>query len=129
MPSAVAALSVVCEKAITAYREQGRIVQAPAIRKVLETVIRQKHDHVAVLRSLDPLFPAGAELATFPANAGPDDVLQGLASHEISFAGSLDAFAALLHDDEQHQSVKAMADASRKFASWAQDHLDLLAMF
>jgi hypothetical protein len=129
VPAVATALSVVCEKAIAAYREHGRIVQAPAIRKVLESVIRQKHEHIAILRPLDPQFPSGAQPVSFPANPGPDDVLRGLVAHELSFAKTLDEFAAALQDTEQHQAVKVMADASRKFASWAQDHLDLLAMF
>ncbi len=99
------------------------------MRKVLESVIRQKHEHIAILRPLDPQFPAGAQPVSFSANPGPEDVLRGLVAHELSFAGTLDEFASSLQDAEQHQAVKAMADASRKFASWAQDHLDLLAMF
>lgn len=129
VPVAVAALSVVCETAIAAYREHGRIVQAPAIRKVLESVIHQKHEHIALLRPLDAKYPAGAQTVSFPDNAGPEDVLRGLVAHELSFAGSLDKFAASLQNPEELQAVKAMADASRKFASWSQDHLDLLAMF
>ncbi len=129
VPVAAAPLSVVCEKAIAVYREHGRIVQAPAIRKVLESVIHQKHEHIAILRPLDAQFPAGTQHVSFPAHAGPEDVLRGLVAHELAFASTLDEFAVLLHDEEQHQSVKVIADASRKFASWAQDHLDLLAMF
>jgi len=129
VPAAAAALSVICENAVATYREHGRIVQAPAIRKVLETVIRQKHEHVAILRLLDPLCTTGAQPLVFPAGAGPDDVLRGLVAHEHAFSETLDAFATSLQDPEQHQSVQAIADASRKFASWAQDHLDLLAMF
>lgn len=129
VPAAVPALSVICENAIATYREHGRIVQALAIRKVLESVIRQKHEHIAILRPLDSQFSTGAQPILLPPNAGPSDVLRGLVAHERAFAETLDELASSLKDAEQHQAVKAVADASRKFASWAQDHLELLAMF
>jgi len=122
-------LSAACEEAVMAYRDSGKAIQAPAIRKVIESVLRQKIERIAVLRPLDPLFSGAVPRIDIPAGAGPEELLQALVSHEKAFAASLDAFAASIRDEEPSQAVKALADASRKFASWAQDHIDLLAMF
>ncbi len=121
--------SYACEEAVAAYRNHGRQIQTLAIRKVLESVIRQKSEHVAVLRPLDGLCTSSAPRLAFPADAAPADVLRGLVTHEKAFAEAMDRFSASLGDDESRQAVKAIADAGRKFSSWAQDHLDLLAMF
>ncbi|HOZ72563.1 MAG TPA: hypothetical protein PLQ29_11040 [Spirochaetales bacterium] len=122
-------LSAVCADAVIGYREAGKAVQAPAIRKVIESVLRQKIEHVSALRPLDALFSGSLERLSIPSGAEPEDVLRHLVSHETGFAASLDSFSASLDDLEARQSVKGIADCSRKFASWAQDHLDLLAMF
>lgn len=126
---APSSLSVVCAEAVIGYREVGKGVQAPAIRKVIESVLRQKLEHVSALQPLDARFSGALERLAIPAGAEPEDVLRRLVSHETAFAASLDAFAASLDDEEARQLVKGVADGSRKFASWAQDHLDLLAMF
>lgn len=127
--AAPSTLSAACEEAVLAYRDSGKAIQAPAIRKVIESVLRQKIEHITVLRPLDPLFSGAVPRIAIPAGSGPEELLQALVSHEKAFAAALDAFAASIRDEEPSQTVKALADACRKFASWAQDHLDLLAMF
>ncbi|PKL25594.1 MAG: hypothetical protein CVV47_05945 [Spirochaetae bacterium HGW-Spirochaetae-3] len=112
-----------------AYRESGKAVQAPAIRKVIESVLRQKIEHIVVLRPLDALYTGVVPRIEIAAGSGPEELLQALVSHERAFAASLDAFSESIQDEEPKQTVKALADASRKFASWAQDHIDLLSMF
>ena len=127
-PSSARPLSSVCEEAVAAYRDHGRSIQIPAIRKLLESIISQKGEHVSVLRMFDG-FKSGGVRGVDISGSFPADVLESLVSHEKAFAAALDGLAASLADEEARQNVKAIADSSRKFASWAQDHLDLLAMF
>ena len=122
-------LSRSCEEAVAAYRDSGKKIQSPAIRKVLESVIMQKHDHVEPLRAFDAQFPGEPPRIAIPAGSGPEAVLKSLVDHESAFAEALDALSAGVAAEEPRQKVKSMADASRKFASWARDHLDLLALF
>jgi len=122
-------LSAVCEQSVALYRELGKSVQAPAIRRVMESVIHQKMEHVLTLRHLESGFKGSVQHLAVHAPAEPEAILQGLVDHESSFASTLDHYAAQIPDDEPRLQVKALADASRKFASWAKDHLDLLAMF
>lgn len=120
--------SIVCEEAVASYRVHGRTIQVPAIRKLLESVIRQKAEHVAILRTVDSLSDTHfLRIAAF--GPEPADALAAIVGHETSFAASLDSFAASLPEQDDSRSVKAIADSGRKFASWAQDHLDLLALF
>ena len=122
-------VSAVCEEATECYRSAGKRIQSPSIRKVLESIIRQKSAHVDQLRALDAQF-AGAVKALVPTESqDPLDILKCIVKHEQGFAATMDEFAVSISDEETRHAVKAIADASRKFASWAQDHLDLLAMF
>jgi hypothetical protein len=122
-------LSAVCEQTVALYRELGKSIQAPAIRRVMESVIHQKVEHVQTLRHLESGFTGKAQHLAVHAPAEPEAILQGLVDHESAFASTLDHYALQKLDDEPRQQVKALADASRKFASWAKDHLDLLALF
>ena len=122
-------LSIVCEHAVAGYKNAGKLVQAPAIRKVIESVIRQKSEHVAILQPLDSLFSGTAQVLTLESGSDPENILKSLVVHELAFAESLDGFSPGLANEDERLAIKAVADASRKFASWAQDHLDLLAMF
>jgi hypothetical protein len=119
----------VCEQAVESYRQAGKTIQAPAIRKVIESIIGQKTEHVKALRSLEGRFSCEAAALNMPAAIGPEEILQSIVSHELSFAASLDALSASIAADEPKMAIKAIADGSRKFASWTKDHLDLLAMF
>lgn len=121
--------SVVCGDATEYYRSAGKRIQSPAIRKVLESIIRQKSAHVDQLRPLDERFSGAVEPLVPTESLDPLDLLECIVMHEHAFAATLDTFAVALVDEEAKHTVKAIADASRKFASWAQDHIDLLAMF
>lgn len=122
-------LSIICENAVAGYKTSGKLIQAPAIRKVIESVIRQKSEHVAILRALDSNFIGSAQALVVAGGVDPEDVLRSIVAHELAFAATLDSFSPTLDNEDARLSVKAVADASRKFASWSQDHLDLLAMF
>ncbi len=122
-------LSVVCEQAVAGYKNSGKLVQAPAIRKVIESVIRQKSEHVAILRSLDGSFIGSAQALVVAEGSDPEDLLRSIVAHELAFAATLDAFSPTLGNEDAMLAVKVVADASRKFASWSQDHLDILALF
>lgn len=122
-------ISTVCAEATEWYRSAGKHIQSPAIRRVLESIIRQKSAHVDQLRALDAQFAGAVKVLVPTESQDPLDVLQCVVAHERAFASAMDAFAVALVDEEARHTVKAIADASRKFASWAQDHIDLLAMF
>jgi rubrerythrin len=128
-PSGAATLSSVCQEAVEAYRASGKVILAPAIRKVIESIIRQKSEHVNVLRPLDHAFAGKIIHISLAKGSGPETVLEAIVKHEKEYAAILDAFAPTLPIEDHKLAVHAIADASRKFASWTQDHLDLLAMF
>jgi len=122
-------VSAICEGATECYRAAGKLIQSPAIRKVLESIIRQKSAHVDQLRPLDAQFSGLLQPLVPTESQDPLDILKCVVAHEHAFAADMDTFAAALTNDEAKHTVKAIADAGRKFASWAQDHIDLLAMF
>jgi hypothetical protein len=122
-------LSSVCQEAVEAYRASGRTIVAPAIRKVIESVILQKSDHVNALRPFDPAFTGSVSHIPLAEGSDPMVVLAAIVKHETEFAATLDAFAPTLPIEDQKLAVHAIAESSRKFASWAKDHLDLLALF
>lgn len=105
------------------------MILAPAIRKVIESIIRQKSEHVNSLRPLDHAFSGETVRISLAEGSGPETVLEAIVKHETGFAATLDGFAPVLPIEDQKLAVHAIADASRKFASWAQDHLDLLSLF
>jgi len=129
MPGGAACPSSVCQEAVEAYRASGRKIVAPAIRKVIESVILQKIDHVNALRPFDPAFKGNISHIPLPKGSDPEIVLGAIVKHETEFAATLDSFAPTLPVEDQKLAVHAIAESSRKFASWAQDHLDLLALF
>lgn len=102
---------------------------APAIRKMLESIIRQKSEHVNALRPLDGSFSGSVPRIALAEGADPEKVLSAIADYENAFASTLDGFSSSIAWDDQKVEVKRLADASRKFASWSKDHLDLLALF
>ena len=123
------AVSAICEAATECYRTAGKQIQSPAIRKVLESIIRQKTAHIDQLRLLDAQFSGELQPLVPTGSQDPLDILKCVVAHEQAFASEMDTFATVVANDEAKHTVKAIADASRKFASWAQDHIDLLAMF
>jgi rubrerythrin len=124
-----AKLSAACQEAVEAYRASGKVILAPAIRKVIESIIRQKSDHVNELRPLDHAFEGTIMRISLREGSGPEVVLEAIVKHETEFAATLDKFAPSLPIEDQKLAVHAIAEACKKFASWAQDHLDLLALF
>ncbi|PKL09216.1 MAG: hypothetical protein CVV51_04885 [Spirochaetae bacterium HGW-Spirochaetae-7] len=114
---------------MAAYRDSGKSIQSPAIRKLLESVITQKREHVEALRAFDAQFTGVSPRIAIPASSDPEAVLKSLVDHESAFAKALDELSASVAAEEPRLKVKSMADAGRKFASWATDHLDLLALF
>ena len=124
-----ATLSSACQEAVEAYRVSGKVILAPAIRKVIESIIRQKSEHVNELRPLEHAFEGTIVHISLVEGSGPETVLEAIVKHEKEFAAMLDAFAPTLPIEDQKLAVHTIAEACRKFASWAQDHLDLLAIF
>lgn len=124
-----ASLSSACQEAVESYRSAGRSIMAPAIRKMLESIIRQKSEHVNALRPLDGSFSGSVPRIALAEGADPEKVLSAIADYENAFASTLDGFSSSIAWDDQKVEVKRLADASRKFASWSKDHLDLLALF
>jgi len=123
-------ISGICHETVEAYRLFGKTVQSPAIRKLLESIITQKSEHVAVLRPFDAF--SGSLAVTriaIPPDAVAAKILECVVEHEARFAESLDVFSRTMADEESRMTIKGIADASRKFTSWATDHLDFMVMF
>lgn len=124
-----ASLSAACQEAVEAYRSAGRAIMAPAIRKMLESIIRQKSEHVNELRPLEGAFSGPVPRIVLTDGGDPEKTLASIAEYENAFASTLDGFSSAMSGEDQKVEVKRLADASRKFASWSKDHLDLLALF
>lgn len=63
------------------------------------------------------------------AGADPESFLKAITAKENSFAEAIHALAGQTESSEQTNSLNACSERSRKFASWCQDHLDLLGLF
>lgn len=122
-----------CLKAIETYKTLGRSIQAPAIRKVFESIIRQKVDQAAAIVALEA-DPAVASALVAPPDADipvsdPETMLAAVRDRESAFALALESAMAGVPGEDARHELKALADMSRKFSSWVKDHLDLLALF
>ncbi|GAB1433392.1 hypothetical protein MASR2M29_20180 [Spirochaetota bacterium] len=121
--------SDLCSDTIELYKLCGKKIQSPALRKMLESVIRQKEEQCTLLKTMD-LKTDKTEVVFF---VEPEsDVfafLEALVEQEKHFAFMLEESSNALSDNETRLELKAAADNSRKFSSWAKDHLDLLSMF
>ncbi|MBN2874503.1 MAG: hypothetical protein JXM71_05365 [Spirochaetales bacterium] len=126
---AAVSLSRACGEAIAAYRDSGKTVQSPAIRKVLDSILRQKSEHLHELGALEAWYSGTPPRVALKAAADPEAILRAIQEHETAFAAALEQYSASIPDEDPRQRVHAMADGCRKFASWATDHLDLLALF
>ena len=115
--------------AVHTYRTFAHSIQSPAIRRVLESFISQKEDVLTLVAG-----SGNHEVAAIAAPAMPPgfDVKAGLSAiidHETSFAAAMDTLSSCCNDEDEKQDSRIVADFSRKFTSWAKDHLDLLAMY
>jgi len=128
-------LMAVCLKDLSAYKQAVKTIQSPAIRKLVESIIAQKIDQMADLKAITGV-PGEAGQAEPTAEAGnaedwadPESLLRAVTAREITFAGAIRSLADQATSEEHKTSLIASAERSRKFASWSQDHLDLLRLF
>ncbi len=132
----------VCSSMAEDYRKAAKAIPTPAERRLMESIAGQKRDQA------DHLAAAFAALAgrvgtgngsAPPLNLGlfpsiPEAIelmslLTLVVERESAFASLLDTLGREKADEEARVALLALADTSRKFASWAQDHIDLLGLF
>lgn len=132
----------VCASMAEDYRKAARAVTLPAERKLMESIARQKVEQAEALAGVfrEARQAAGGDAPSPPAlNLGffppiPDSIelkslLTLIVERESAFASLLDALGRGNPAEEARVSLLALADSSRKFASWAQDHIDLIGLF
>lgn len=124
-----------CLKDLSVYKLAVKTVQSPAIRKLVESIIAQKTDQLADLKiiiencehaNLDDRTAEASHTESWP---DPESLLKAVTIRENDFAEATRALAAHTGLEEYRNSLCACAERSRKFASWSQDHLDLLGLF
>lgn len=122
-------LSTVCSSFIEIYKEFGKNVQSPALRRMLETVINQKTEQATVLKNLCIKNKNSQKIVYLHADTEIELFLQTMVGYERFFASILDEAMEAESDEETRLILKTAADNCRKFAFWLQDHLDLLSLF
>jgi len=124
-----------CETLTAEYRKAGARLQEPAVRKVISSILAQKVEQTKSLRAAvvagrepgpDTLF---RPVEPLPESGGAAATLAAMAERENAFAADLYALSSLQTNEELRVELKALAEASRKCAGWAKDHLDLIALF
>lgn len=131
----------VCSSMAEDYGRAARQILNPAERKLLDCIAKQKSDQsVALSEALSAMAarqdaaasPPSLNLGVFPAI--PDHIelmslLTLVVERESAFASLLDTLGREKSDEEARVALLALAEKSRKFASWAQDHIDLMGLF
>lgn len=129
------ALMDTCLKDLSAYKGAVKTVQSPAIRKLVESIIAQKTDQLADLKIIIENFEhtnlsTGTEGNSHPESLlDPETLLKTVTTRENDFAEATRVLADQTGLTEYRNSLCACAERSRKFATWSQDHLDLLGLF
>jgi hypothetical protein len=123
------------------YRESVRSVRTPSVNKVIQSVIDQKIKHADILRSI---AESDASVQTPPVGmaqslVGPIahlkeedpaiDLLNLVLTEETRLAALYACLRDASKDEENHQKLRALSEASLKFSGWVKDHLELLELF
>lgn len=124
-----------CLRDLTVYKQTVKTIQSPAIRKLMASIIAQKTEQLADLKMATgctdhPAPSEGvAEATSVEGWPDPESLLTKIATLEKVFADATRALATRATAEEHKNSLLASAERSLKFASWSQDHLDLLNLF
>ena len=129
-----------CIVDLTDYKRAVKTVDSPAVRKLLESIIAQKSDQLLDIQQLTgytaEISVTGEHQSSAPmvettseGRTDPEALLKELAARENSFAQGIRSIATKTGSEEDRNALFACAERSRKFASWSQDHLDLLGLF
>lgn len=124
-----------CNADLSVYKRAVKTVQSPAIRKLVESIIAQKTDQLAELRIItgNSGYVSQTNGTTDTGSTenwpDPESLLIAVTTRENVFAESIRTLAYQAKPEEHRNSLFACAERSRKFASWSQDHLDLLGLF
>lgn len=128
-------LIVTCLRDLSIYKMAVKKVQSPAIRKLVESIIVQKIDQLADLKTIIGSLESASQFDSTPEDVSaegwpdPESLLKAIITRENDFAETTRSLAAQVSVEEHRNSLRACAERSRKFASWSQDHLDLLSLF
>jgi len=135
-------LAKTCLVDLSMYKRTVKILESQAVRRLVESIIAQKIDQLVDLRTLtgspvDSHMNSTNESSNSAEIDGiitekwpnPESLLKDVTSRENAFAEAIRAVAIQAGSDEHRNALNACAERSRKFASWTQDHLDLLSLF
>lgn len=124
------------------YREAARTVRTPSVNKVIQSVIDQKTKQTTILQSIvlsettlrtPPVALAQSlvgPVSHSTENADPAiDLLNLVLAEETRLAALYACLRDACRDEETHQKLRALSEASLKFTGWVRDHLELLELF
>jgi hypothetical protein len=132
-----------CSADLAMYKRAVKTLDSQAVRRLVESIIAQKTDQLSDLKAvtgnqgLDTGTGTAAESMPDAGSVGtvaetwPDieSLLKEITAREQALAQATSALAAEAGSEEHRNILHACAERSRKFASWTQDHLDLLNLF
>jgi hypothetical protein len=128
-----------CNADLSLYKKAVKTLDSQAVRRLVESIIAQKIDQIGDLKVIigSPLDSQANNAAAESAHHGNTDetwpdlesLLKAITAHERALAQAASALATRAGSDEHRNTLNACAERSRKFASWTQDHLDLLSLF
>lgn len=117
------------------YRESLRYVQAPALVRMTQSVIDQKSVQSEKLRVAAGYAPSTSfeyeePDTTPPVATNADELLKLMIDTETRLSTLFRSMVPVVADREDALfEINAAADMSVKFATWARDHKELLALF
>ncbi len=128
-----------CLADLAIYKRSVKTLDSQAVRRLVESIIAQKIDQIGDLKTITG-NPGVSHSADNPNDGGTDGMiteiwpgleplLKAIITRENSFAEATRALANQTGSEEHRNALCACAERSRKFASWSQDHLDLLSLF
>jgi hypothetical protein len=129
-----------CSEDLAVYKRAVKTLDSQAVRRLVESIIAQKTDQLNDLKAVtgspegsiatgtttESVSAAGTAAETWP---DIESLLKEITAREQALAQATSALAAEAGSEEHRSTLNACAERSRKFASWTQDHLDLLGLF
>ncbi|MGD9938478.1 MAG: hypothetical protein AB7T74_01625 [Clostridia bacterium] len=130
----------ICSADLAVYKRAVKTLDSQAVRRLVESIIAQKTDQLGDLKAVagnpevntatgtaaESISDAGTADETWP---DIESLLQEITTREQALALATSTLAAETGSEEHRSTLNACAERSRKFASWTQDHLDLLSLF
>ena len=125
---------------IRRYREAARMVQNPAVGRLMQSVLDQKASQAEILRSVAESGETGCFFGSLMARSEPAAIqgtgaepaaalLGSVQAEEADLARFFDRLGDAAVDEENRRKLHSLSETSLKFSVWARDHLELLSLF